>query len=119
MKTSRASWSRLASVLSAASVVGVSLAACGGKGANDAGTVACSNGETRPRIDCASEVKYDGVTTSGGASVLNLGAANVQSEDVAIRRINENVEKYIAGQARLCREYNACVVDAKAYGDEA
>jgi Domain of unknown function (DUF4384) len=95
-------------------------AACaGGRGASDPGTVVCSVGGTRPRIDCASEVKYEGVATSGGANVLNLGGASAKYEEVALRRINEHVERYVASQSRLCREYNACVIDAPAYHAEA
>jgi hypothetical protein len=92
-------------------------AACGGKGAADQGSANCA-GVARPRIDCESEIKYDGINTSGGANVLNLGSASAKYEDVAIRRIDEHVEKYIATQSRLCRDYNACVIDAAAYHDE-
>lgn len=65
------------------------------------------------------ELPYDGIQTSGGVGVLGLGNASAKYEDVAVRRINEQVEKYVATQARLCKEYNACVIDDRTYHEEA
>ena len=93
------------------------LAACPGN-ASDPGTATCK-GQPRQRIDCASEVKYDGINAAGGLSVLTLGGVNAKREDVAIRRINEHVEKFVAAQARICKEYNACVCDEDYYRTEA
>ncbi len=91
--------------------------ACPGN-ANDPGTTLCK-GQPRARIDCASEIKYEGINTSGGVSILNVANAQAKFEEVAIRRINEHVEKYVAAQVRVCREYNACVSDEETYRAEA
>jgi len=93
------------------------LVACPGN-ATDPGTATCK-GQPRQRIDCASEIKYDGINAAGGLSVLSVGGVNAKREDVAIRRINEHVEKFVAAQARVCKEYNACVCDEEYYRTEA
>ncbi len=81
-------------------------------------TVDCG-GVARPVLDCASEVAYDGLRVEGQTSVLNLGRVQGATERVAIHRINAEVERYVAAQTRLCREYNACVVSAEEYSARA
>jgi len=81
-------------------------------------TVECG-GVERPLLDCASEVAYDGLRVEGQTSVLNLGRVQGATERVAIHRINAEVERYVAAQTRLCREYNACVVSAEEYSARA
>src|SRR5688572_21793637 len=85
-----------------------SLVACGA--AKGPESVQC-DGRARTQIDCGSEVKYDGIRTGAGGSVLNIASANGKYEEVALRRINENVEKYVTVQVKLCRDYNSCAVD--------
>lgn len=82
------------------------------------GPVTCGT-ETREKIDCTSEVSYQGSNIQGGVSVLQFASANAKSEEVALRRVDEETERFIAMQTRLCRDYNACVIERDAYQREA
>lgn len=94
-------------------------AACSGPDPNTGGSgKATSCPDKRPQLNCESEVAYQGVRTEGGLHVLNIGA-NGAFANTALRQINQNVEGYIAGQTRLCREYNACIVTPEQYHAEA
>ncbi|MDI1448397.1 DUF4384 domain-containing protein [Polyangium sp. 6x1] len=75
------------------------------------GSVACGE-EQRPTIDCSSE------TATGDIGVLNLASDSATFEDVAIRRISAETEKYVAAHTRLCRDYNACAIDKAKYDEE-
>jgi hypothetical protein len=78
----------------------------------------CPEGE-RVMLDCSSEVSYQGIDTHGDISALSALHASGRYQDVAIRRVNDNVARYVAAQTRLCRDYNACVIDSSAYRAEA
>ena len=110
---------RLARALAAsASVALVALvAACSGT-SPPPGPVSCG-GEARQPIDCSSEVAYQGARTQGGFGVMQLASANAKHEELALRRVDEETERFIAMQTRLCRDYNACVLDKDGYQREA
>jgi hypothetical protein len=69
----------------------------------------------RPELDCTSEVSYQGSRVGGGASVLGLGKASAEREDVALHRIGDAVERYVSAHRRLCQEYNARIVTPDEY----
>lgn len=73
--------------------------------------VSCGD-EVRPAIDCSSEI------APGDIGVLNLDSESATFEDVAIRRITAETEKYVAAHTRLCRDYNACAIDKAKYEEE-
>ncbi len=81
------------------------------------GTTTC-NGETRPLIDCASEVAYQGATAQGSLKVGSVASAGASYEEKALRRVDEETERYLAMQSRLCRDYNACALDKDSYQKE-
>ena len=87
-------------------------------GTPNQGPVTCG-AESREKIDCTSEVSYQGSNIQGGVSVLQFASANAKSEEVALRRVDEETERFIAMQTRLCRDYNACVIEKDAYQSEA
>jgi hypothetical protein len=92
-------------------------AACGGSGTPPT-PVTCGS-ETRERVDCSSEVSYQGANIEGGFGVTQIVSANAKHEEVALRRVDEETERFIAMQTRLCRDYNACVLDKDTYQREA
>lgn len=47
--------------------------------------------------------------------MLDLASVQGATEAVAVRRINEQVERYVAAQTRLCRDYNACILSLEEY----
>lgn len=81
------------------------------------GTTTCG-GETRPLIDCASEVAYQGATAQGSLKVGSIANAGASYEEKALRRVDEETERYLAMQSRLCRDYNACALDRDSYQKE-
>lgn len=87
-------------------------AGCGGA-ASPGESLACD--DTRVALDCSSEVAYQGVATEGGVEILSVGDANARYEEQAIRRVNDELGRYVAVQTRLCREYNACVLTREQY----
>ena len=91
-----------------------SAAGCSPLPSPNQGSVMCG-AEARERIDCSSEIAYQGSTTQGGLSVLQFASANAKSEQVALRRVDEETERYVAMQTRLCRDYNACAIDQATY----
>jgi hypothetical protein len=93
------------------------LAGCGG-GPSTANTPAVCDGQSRPQLDCSSEISYQGASTSGGLSVMSLASGHAKYEETALRRVDQETERYVATQTRLCREYNACVIDKEAYARE-
>jgi hypothetical protein len=94
------------------------VAGCSAAGTPNQGPVTCGT-ESREKIDCSSEVSYQGSNIQGGVSVLQFASANAKSEEVALRRVDEETERFIAMQTRLCRDYNACVIEKDAYQREA
>jgi hypothetical protein len=80
--------------------------------------VACAGGETRNQIDCSSEISYQGYSTKGGFGVANLASGEAKHEDIALRRVDEQTAQFVAMQTRLCRDYNACVLDKDTYAQE-
>ena len=71
------------------------------------------------QLSCDSEVAYQGVKVEGSVHVLNIAGGKGAFNDTALRDVNQAIERYIAGQTRLCREYNACIVDGPTYHAEA
>jgi hypothetical protein len=80
-------------------------------------SVACGK-ETRPSVDCSSEVSYQGYKADGGFGILNLASGSAKFEDVALRRISEATERYMAMHSRLCKDYNGCALDKDRYNTE-
>jgi hypothetical protein len=100
-------------------IIAVAAVACSGPDPNTGGSAkATTCPDKRPQLNCESEVAYQGVKTEGGVHVLNVGASGAFA-NTALRQINQNVEGYIAGQTRLCREYNSCIVTPDQYHAEA
>jgi len=81
------------------------------------GTIVC-NGETRPLIDCASEVAYQGAAAQGALKVGGFVDGLASYEEKALRRVDEETERYVAQQSHLCRDYNACALDKDGYQKE-
>jgi hypothetical protein len=96
------------------------LLACGppADGATAGQTVRCQ-GEERVQLDCSSEVDYQGAKGEAGISVMQVASAQGKFEERAIRRVNEQVEQFVAAHKRACRDYNACVTSAEDYRAEA
>jgi hypothetical protein len=88
------------------------------KGAPSPTTVHCPDGD-RLMLACESEVAYQGVTVDGGVQILNVASLGASFSEVAARAVDQDVERYVAAQTRLCREYDACTVDAGTYHAEA
>jgi len=80
-------------------------------------SVACG-AEVRPSIDCSSEISYQGYKADGGFGILNLASGKANFEDIAIRRISAETERFITAHTRLCRDYNACAIDKGKYDTE-
>jgi hypothetical protein len=100
------------------------LTACpGGGSGGDAGATPGSTrmcqGEERVMLDCSSEVNYQGVSGDAEISVMDIASAKGGFEEKAIRRVNEQVEQFVAAQTRACRDYNACVMSNEDYRVEA
>ncbi len=77
------------------------------------------NGEQRVLLDCSSEVSYQGAHGEASLNVLDIASAQGKFEEKAIRRVNAEVEQFVASQTRSCRDYNACVMSAEQYRSEA
>jgi Domain of unknown function (DUF4384) len=107
----RRAWAVLAT---AAAIIG----ACGGSLSQVGKTVSCPDGPHLV-LDCSSEVSYQGIDTRGNISALGTFQASGRFQDVAIRRVNDSVARYISAQTRLCRDYNGCALDRAAYQAEA
>jgi Domain of unknown function (DUF4384) len=84
-----------------------------------AGEVRDCNGEQRVMLDCSSEVSYQGASGEAGIKVMDIASAEGKFEERAIRRVNEQVEQFVAVQTRACRDYNACVLSRDQYRAEA
>src|SRR5688572_29001407 len=84
---------------------------CNGTGGSPPpGETRMCKGEERVMLDCSSEVSYQGMSGEAGVSVMNIASAQGKFAENAIRRVNDQVEQYVAAQTRSCREYNACMV---------
>jgi hypothetical protein len=84
-----------------------------------AGETRDCNGEPRVMLDCSSEVSYQGSSGEAGIKVMDIASAEGKFEERAIRRVNEQVEQFVAVQTRACRDYNACVLSTDQYRAEA
>lgn len=82
-----------------------------------AGSVECG-AEQRPSVDCSNEISYQGYKADGGFGILNLVSGGAKFQEVALRRIDEETERFIAAQTHLCRDYNACAVDKSTYSEK-
>ena len=95
----------------------VALSSCGGaetKPAVTPGDGHC-DGQSRPQLNCESEVAYQGADVKGGFSVLGFGNASGGVEQKALRQIDDQTALYMAESRRLCDEYNKCVIDRDTY----
>jgi hypothetical protein len=106
---------RLTSLSSLLAVASIIVGGCGGPQIGH--PQHCAEGD-RVQVDCTSEVSYQGVDAHGNLSALGAFQASGQFQEVAIRRVNENIAQYIAAQTRLCRDYNSCAIDAATYRSE-
>ena len=70
-------------------------------------------------LSCDSEVAYQGVKVEGSVHVLSVAGGKAAFADSALRGVNVEIERFVAVQTRLCREYNACIVDGPTYHAEA
>jgi hypothetical protein len=91
------------------------VAACGSSKPADAPTVGQCDGQSRPQLDCSSEVKYQGTNVDGGFTIAGLGGAKGTVEQKALRDIDKETANFIAEARRLCDEYNKCVLDKDTY----
>jgi hypothetical protein len=103
--------------ITAAALAIAAVSACGPNPKQSGGTLGPTQcgAETRQQIDCSSEISYQGINTAGGLSVANLGGGHAKYEETALRRVDEQTERFFAMQSRLCRDYNACVLDKDSY----
>jgi len=74
--------------------------------------ITCPDGVQRVQIDCSSEIDYQGRNTKGSASFKALFAGDFSTTETLLRTPPKEIELYIAAQRRLCRRYNACIVNA-------
>jgi hypothetical protein len=103
-------------LLGASSMAGCASAPSASSGGS-IGSIACG-GEARQQIDCSTEVAYQGVTASGSLNVSSLASSGAIYQQTALRRVDEETERYLALQSRMCRDYNACVLDKDTYQKE-
>jgi hypothetical protein len=96
-------------------LVVAALAACGSSKPADAPAVGQCDGQSRPQLDCSSEVKYQGTNVDGGFTLAGIGGAKGSVEQKALRDIDKETASYIAEARRLCDEYNKCVLDKDTY----
>jgi hypothetical protein len=92
---------RSVGVLTAIAAVAAMMGAC--KRVNDPG-----------KIDCDTEIEYQGRVVEGKVEVSKFGASAKTSID-AVRQIDQVVERYLARWKGMCREYNAGVYSKEDY----
>ena len=78
-----------------------------------AGNVDCA-GESRVRLNCDSEFRYDVLNLKGGFQALGFGT-QLATETTALRQIDSETERYAAQARRLCEEYIGCVINKDTY----
>ncbi|HEY0133059.1 MAG TPA: DUF4384 domain-containing protein [Nannocystis sp.] len=66
------------------------------------------------KIDCDTEIEYQGRVVEGKVEVAKFGVAAKTSID-AVRQIDQVVERYLARWKGMCREYNAGVYSKEDY----
>lgn len=66
------------------------------------------------KIDCDTEIEYQGRVVEGKVEVSKFGASAKTSID-AVRQIDQVVERYLARWKGMCREYNAGVYSKEDY----
>lgn len=76
------------------------------------------NGVERVVLDCRSEFAYDGVQGNVGVDVAGWFGVNADVAETALREVDQHVETYSAMHNRICRDYNACIVDPQEYRAE-
>jgi hypothetical protein len=69
------------------------------------------------KIDCDTEIEYQGRVVEGKVEVSKFGASAKTSID-AVRQIDQVVERYLARWKGMCREYNAGVYSKEEYRAE-
>jgi hypothetical protein len=89
--------------------------ACGGGKPDAAAPSGQCGGDSRPQLDCSSEVSYQGTDVKGGFSVVGLGGASGDVQQKALHDIDKQTGLFIAEAHRLCDEYNKCVLDKDTY----
>ncbi len=104
--------------LGAAVGAALGLLACGGSTPSGAPSTGSPTSCERERVDCTSEISYQGAKTEGGFGLAGIASGGVGYEERALRRVDEETERFIAMQSRLCRDYNACVLDPDTYARE-
>jgi hypothetical protein len=76
------------------------------------------NGAERVVLDCRSEFAYQGIEGNVGFDVAGYFGMNADVADKALREVDQHVETYSAMHNRICRDYNACIVDPEEYRGE-
>jgi hypothetical protein len=66
-------------------------------------------------LDCASPVSYDGKKVAGDFAIGQIFGGGGSYEETSLRDPGEKVENYYAGLNRLCKEFNAGVLDKLEY----
>lgn len=74
----------------------------------------CKRGGDPGKIDCDTEIEYQGRVVEGKVEVSKFGASAKTSID-AVRQIDQVVERYLARWKGMCREYNAGVYSKEDY----
>lgn len=74
----------------------------------------CKRGPEPGKIDCDTEIEYQGRVVEGKVEVSKFGAGAKTSIE-AVRQIDQVVERYLARWRGMCREYNAGVYDKDEY----
>lgn len=77
--------------------------------------VGSCGGQPRPALDCSTEFAYDATKMQGGFEAMGIAKLNANSEQTALRQIDQETARYITQSRRLCDEYNKCVVSAEIY----
>lgn len=78
---------------------------------------ACRPSAGPGRIDCDTEIAYQGRAVEGRVEAGKFGAAAKTSLS-AVRQVDEVVERYMARWKGMCREYNAGVYSGEEYRRE-
>jgi hypothetical protein len=74
----------------------------------------CKRGNDPRKIDCDTEIEYQGRVVEGKVEVSKFGVSAKTSID-AVRQIDQVVERYLARWKGMCREYNAGVYSKEDY----
>lgn len=80
-------------------------------------TIDC-NGIERVTLDCRAEFSYEGIEASADVDIASWFGTSAELAETSIRAVDRQVEQYSAMHGRLCRDYNACIVDPQQYREE-